>query len=188
MGCGDCQSDGQALNINAAQAAAHVSRDGASIAKLREWESLGWLGNLDSNQDKQSQSLLCYRYTIPQRITQQVQWFKELPAIAPEPQIAAQRLPSFYSFAAALGKSVTDLEIRRHRGMPSRDPRLLPGTGIIRRSLVISRRPMSRHTCRAAAHNTAGASSPATLFARGLAHQQRRQLLEALECGTNSPR
>ncbi len=26
----------------------------------------GWLGNLDSNQDKQSQSLLCYRYTIPQ--------------------------------------------------------------------------------------------------------------------------
>lgn len=28
-----------------------------------------WLGNLDSNQDKQSQSLLCYRYTIPQRST-----------------------------------------------------------------------------------------------------------------------
>jgi hypothetical protein len=28
--------------------------------------SEGWLGNLDSNQDKQSQSLLCYRYTIPQ--------------------------------------------------------------------------------------------------------------------------
>ena len=27
-----------------------------------------WLGNLDSNQDKQSQSLLCYRYTIPQRL------------------------------------------------------------------------------------------------------------------------
>ena len=27
----------------------------------------GWLGNLDSNQDKQSQSLLCYRYTIPQK-------------------------------------------------------------------------------------------------------------------------
>ena len=27
----------------------------------------GWLGNLDSNQDKQSQSLLCYRYTIPHR-------------------------------------------------------------------------------------------------------------------------
>jgi hypothetical protein len=27
-----------------------------------------WLGNLDSNQDKQSQSLLCYRYTIPQRV------------------------------------------------------------------------------------------------------------------------
>ena len=29
-----------------------------------------WLGNLDSNQDKQSQSLLCYRYTIPQWIIQ----------------------------------------------------------------------------------------------------------------------
>ena len=28
-----------------------------------------WLGNLDSNQDKQSQSLLCYRYTIPQGMT-----------------------------------------------------------------------------------------------------------------------
>lgn len=27
-----------------------------------------WLGNLDSNQDKQSQSLLCYRYTIPQEL------------------------------------------------------------------------------------------------------------------------
>ena len=33
----------------------------------------GWLGNLDSNQDKQSQSLLCYRYTIPQRIFEQFQ-------------------------------------------------------------------------------------------------------------------
>ena len=27
-----------------------------------------WLGNLDSNQDKQSQSLLCYRYTIPHKL------------------------------------------------------------------------------------------------------------------------
>ncbi len=32
-----------------------------------------WLGNLDSNQDKQSQSLLCYRYTIPQRNALQFQ-------------------------------------------------------------------------------------------------------------------
>jgi hypothetical protein len=32
-----------------------------------------WLGNLDSNQDKQSQSLLCYRYTIPQWISKQFQ-------------------------------------------------------------------------------------------------------------------
>jgi hypothetical protein len=37
-----------------------------------------WLGNLDSNQDKQSQSLLCYRYTIPQRIAEQVQGLVEL--------------------------------------------------------------------------------------------------------------
>jgi hypothetical protein len=72
--------------------------------------------------------------------------------------------------------------------MPSRDPRLLPGTGIIWRLLVISMRPMSRHKRRAAAHNTAGASSPGTLFARGFAHLQRSQLLEAVECGTNSPR
>ena len=28
---------------------------------------INWLGNLDSNQDKQSQSLLCYRYTIPHK-------------------------------------------------------------------------------------------------------------------------
>lgn len=31
-----------------------------------------WLGNLDSNQDKQSQSLLCYRYTIPQKLLNRV--------------------------------------------------------------------------------------------------------------------
>jgi hypothetical protein len=30
------------------------------------FKGFSWLGNLDSNQDKQSQSLLCYRYTIPQ--------------------------------------------------------------------------------------------------------------------------
>jgi hypothetical protein len=34
---------------------------------VAEIANRGWLGNLDSNQDKQSQSLLCYRYTIPQR-------------------------------------------------------------------------------------------------------------------------
>ena len=37
-----------------------------ACAKLFFFEKTGWLGNLDSNQDKQSQSLLCYRYTIPQ--------------------------------------------------------------------------------------------------------------------------
>jgi hypothetical protein len=37
-----------------------------------------WLGNLDSNQDKQSQSLLCYRYTIPQWIVEQVQLVMKL--------------------------------------------------------------------------------------------------------------
>lgn len=35
----------------------------AKIHKM--FKDLEWLGNLDSNQDKQSQSLLCYRYTIP---------------------------------------------------------------------------------------------------------------------------
>ena len=40
---------------------------GASTASIGRAASAGsWLGNLDSNQDKQSQSLLCYRYTIPQ--------------------------------------------------------------------------------------------------------------------------
>jgi hypothetical protein len=39
----------------------------------------GWLGNLDSNQDKQSQSLLCYRYTIPQGIVEQFQYVIEMP-------------------------------------------------------------------------------------------------------------
>ncbi len=38
----------------------------------------GWLGNLDSNQDKQSQSLLCYRYTIPHRNADQFQSIAEL--------------------------------------------------------------------------------------------------------------
>jgi hypothetical protein len=33
----------------------------------RIFRRVSWLGNLDSNQDKQSQSLLCYRYTIPHR-------------------------------------------------------------------------------------------------------------------------
>jgi hypothetical protein len=37
-----------------------------------------WLGNLDSNQDKQSQSLLCYRYTIPQRISEQSQCLRQI--------------------------------------------------------------------------------------------------------------
>jgi hypothetical protein len=39
----------------------------AALQGLRSSDlAKGWLGNLDSNQDKQSQSLLCYRYTIPQ--------------------------------------------------------------------------------------------------------------------------
>jgi hypothetical protein len=40
---------------------------GQVVVKYRFGTS-NWLGNLDSNQDKQSQSLLCYRYTIPQWI------------------------------------------------------------------------------------------------------------------------
>ena len=51
-----------------------------------------WLGNLDSNQDKQSQSLLCYRYTIPQGLFSQFNGLRNWPAIAPETQIAAHRL------------------------------------------------------------------------------------------------
>src|SRR5689334_19912053 len=45
---------------------------------VRSVDGRGWLGNLDSNQDKQSQSLLCYRYTIPQRNTQNNQYLGEI--------------------------------------------------------------------------------------------------------------
>ncbi len=48
---------------------------GSSTGGLHPSEHPVWLGNLDSNQDKQSQSLLCYRYTIPQRISEQFQAF-----------------------------------------------------------------------------------------------------------------
>src|SRR5690242_8942524 len=50
--------------------------------------ALSWLGNLDSNQDKQSQSLLCYRYTIPQRFPNK---FSQL---ANYPEVAAKRANS----------------------------------------------------------------------------------------------
>jgi hypothetical protein len=43
-----------------------VSGRGLRARFRAKGEQAGWLGNLDSNQDKQSQSLLCYRYTIPQ--------------------------------------------------------------------------------------------------------------------------
>jgi hypothetical protein len=50
------------------------SAAGSRIERSNALNLLGffrvWLGNLDSNQDKQSQSLLCYRYTIPQWISQ----------------------------------------------------------------------------------------------------------------------
>jgi hypothetical protein len=67
---------GSALNFNAAQIAPrvlHAKRTTPLQSQKYIRESLGWLGNLDSNQDKQSQSLLCYRYTIPQWIVEQVQ-------------------------------------------------------------------------------------------------------------------
>ena len=40
---------------------------GGGAMHFNNFNELGgkWLGNLDSNQDKQSQSLLCYHYTIP---------------------------------------------------------------------------------------------------------------------------
>jgi hypothetical protein len=41
---------------------------------------------------------------------------------------------------------------------------------------------MSRQKRRAAVTNMSGASTPAALFARGLAHLQRGQLLEAQVC------
>jgi hypothetical protein len=41
---------------------------GEKLVLIKLWQICRvWLGNLDSNQDKQSQSLLCYRYTIPHR-------------------------------------------------------------------------------------------------------------------------
>ena len=42
------------------------ARCASACMNLALCRQAGWLGNLDSNQDKQSQSLLCYRYTIPQ--------------------------------------------------------------------------------------------------------------------------
>jgi hypothetical protein len=69
---------------------------------------LVWLGNLDSNQDKQSQSLLCYRYTIPQWISEQFQWVKEsargVRSCRPKGQISSSTLASFYLLAGLLGK------------------------------------------------------------------------------------
>jgi hypothetical protein len=69
---------------------------------------LKWLGNLDSNQDKQSQSLLCYRYTIPQWISEQFQWVKEsvrgVRGCRSQGQVSSSTLASFYLLAALLGK------------------------------------------------------------------------------------
>jgi hypothetical protein len=69
---------------------------------------LKWLGNLDSNQDKQSQSLLCYRYTIPQWISEQFQWVKEnargVRGCRSKGQINSSTPASFYLLAALLGK------------------------------------------------------------------------------------
>lgn len=53
------------LNFNPARAAA-CRPSGAAPLQRSGLGVSNWLGNLDSNQDKQSQSLLCYRYTIPQ--------------------------------------------------------------------------------------------------------------------------
>jgi hypothetical protein len=73
----DRRSGAQVLNSDGAISRARVvraTRRAASTLKVWSQQSLDWLGNLDSNQDKQSQSLLCYRYTIPQWIVEQVQW------------------------------------------------------------------------------------------------------------------
>jgi hypothetical protein len=65
------------LNFNPARAAA-CRPSGAAPLQRSGLGVSNWLGNLDSNQDKQSQSLLCYRYTIPQSIVERVQWLREL--------------------------------------------------------------------------------------------------------------
>jgi hypothetical protein len=80
----------------------------ASIARLNEWEVLGWLGNLDSNQDKQSQSLLCYRYTIPQGLFSQFNGLRNRPQLRRRRRSRPIGWPPFYSFAAALGKGEAD--------------------------------------------------------------------------------
>ena len=48
---------------------------------FNELRRCAWLGNLDSNQDKQSQSLLCYRYTIPQFLSK-IMYLCQKPAVA----------------------------------------------------------------------------------------------------------
>jgi site-specific DNA recombinase len=60
-----------------AETAAKANGSGGS-GGLNPPEHPVWLGNLDSNQDKQSQSLLCYRYTIPQWISEQFQWVRKM--------------------------------------------------------------------------------------------------------------
>lgn len=67
----------------------------------------GWLGNQDSNLDKQSQSLLCYRYTIPQGISEQVQPLRGLSGVACGAGRVGRRRSNapFYSLEPGLGKA-----------------------------------------------------------------------------------
>jgi hypothetical protein len=68
----------------------------------------GWLGNLDSNQDKQSQSLLCYRYTIPQELLNGINSLAGWPGQSLAGGDANHRLAGapFYSLGQGLGKKV----------------------------------------------------------------------------------
>jgi hypothetical protein len=67
-----------------------------------------WLGNLDSNQDKQSQSLLCYRYTIPQELLNGINSLAGWPGQSLAGGDANHRLAGapFYSLGQGLGKKV----------------------------------------------------------------------------------
>ena len=81
-----------------------------ACAKLFFFEKTGWLGNLDSNQDKQNQKLLCYHYTIGQK--------KQAGRRAEESRLSAQLEPAmgFEPATACLQNRCSTVELRRRKG------------------------------------------------------------------------
>ncbi len=79
---------------------------------------MNWLGNLDSNQDKQSQSLLCYRYTIPQ-LSNKFNGLLSCPTVASEAtvQIADRAVTPFYPLGAGLGKRGREADLGPRAGV-----------------------------------------------------------------------